>query len=77
MGYFVTNFVKRNTVIHGPAGFGEQTRIIFSLASLANFAGKLERSQNTPAAHGLEELFSIVLGTFLVPIHTLRVYCKN
>jgi hypothetical protein len=32
---------------------------------------------NTPAAHGLEELFSVVLERFLVPIHALHVYCKN
>jgi hypothetical protein len=31
----------------------------------------------TPAVHGLEELFSVVLERFLVPIHALRVYCKN
>ncbi len=31
----------------------------------------------TPAARGLEELFSAVLERFLKPIHTLRVYCKN
>jgi hypothetical protein len=29
----------------------------------------------TPAARGLEELFSVVLERFLIPIHTLRVYC--
>ncbi len=31
----------------------------------------------TPAARGLEELFSVVLERFLVPIHPLHVYCKN
>jgi hypothetical protein len=32
---------------------------------------------NTPAARGLEELFSDVLERFLKPIHALRVYCKD
>jgi hypothetical protein len=31
----------------------------------------------TPAACGLEELFSTVLERFLQPIHAPRVYCKN
>ncbi len=35
------------------------------------------RSSITPAACGLEELFSAVLERFLQPIHALRVYCKN
>ncbi len=32
---------------------------------------------DTPAVHGLEELFSAVLERFLEPFHALRVYCKN
>jgi hypothetical protein len=31
----------------------------------------------TPAARGLEELFSDVLERFLKPIHALPLYCKN
>jgi hypothetical protein len=36
-----------------------------------------DRETNTPAAHGLEELFSAVLERFLQPIHALHVYSKN
>ncbi len=33
-----------------------------------------DREMNTPAVHGLEELFSAVLEKFLQPINTPRVY---
>jgi hypothetical protein len=38
---------------------------------------KLVKKDETPAACGLEELFSNVLERFLKPIHALHVYCKN
>jgi hypothetical protein len=31
----------------------------------------------TPAAPGLEELFTAVLERFLQPIHALHMYCKS
>jgi hypothetical protein len=39
--------------------------------------GNISVPLGTPAARGLEELFSTVLERFLLPIHALRVYCKN
>jgi hypothetical protein len=38
---------------------------------------KIKQSETTPAARGLEELFSVVLNGFLKPIHALHVYCKK
>jgi hypothetical protein len=38
---------------------------------------QLRGEPSTPAAHGLEELFSAVLERFLEPILALHVYCKN
>jgi hypothetical protein len=35
--------------------------------------GITDRETNTLAVHGLEELFSVVLERFLVPIHALHV----
>ncbi len=41
------------------------------------FTKRTGRGTITPAARGLEELFSTVLEGFLVPIDALHVYCKN
>jgi hypothetical protein len=38
---------------------------------------RTDGQRHTPAARGLEKLFSTVLGRFLQPIHAMRVYCKN
>ncbi len=38
---------------------------------------RTDRQRNTPAARGLEELFSAVLERLLQPLYALHVYCKN
>ncbi len=45
--------------------------------SFAHTLTNTKLSQQTPAARGLEELFSAVFERFLQLIHALRVYCKN
>ena len=51
--------------------------VCLSVRPPIHLPGKQKNVDFTPAAHGLEELFSTVLERFLQPIHALRVQCKN
>ncbi len=67
---FLTQSTERETKHGGTKGYKK-------LVIGRRMGGDGQECIDTPAARGLEELFSAVLERFLEPIHNLRVYCKN